>query len=226
MPHMNKKPLERKRTFVHTPFSHSTLKLEWKISQCENTRVFVSLPVSAWPKSLLQIDFKKHENVWTDLKKHSRTSPDVNFKEFSLTKQKNLTYNGLWVNKENQFLKKKVRSKSEKKKQKINVKMPHVNKTTSEKWKFISNKKQSLEWSVNGLKKNHLEKNPIQKIEKTVKIRVKLPHVNKKPLPRNQIFVQTPFSHSTLKLECKISGSKTTCFFAPFPVSTWPKSLL
>ena len=50
---------------------------------------------------------------------------------------------------------------------------------------------------------NHLEKNPIQKIEKTVKIRVKLPHVNKKPLPGNRIFVQTPFSHSTLKLERK-----------------------
>ena len=50
---------------------------------------------------------------------------------------------------------------------------------------------------------NQLEKNPIKKIEKTVKFRVKLPHVNKKPLPKNQIFVQTPFSHSTLKLERK-----------------------
>ena len=50
---------------------------------------------------------------------------------------------------------------------------------------------------------NHLEKNPIQKIEKTVKIRVKLRHVNKKPLPKNRIFVQTPFLHSTLKLERK-----------------------
>ena len=50
---------------------------------------------------------------------------------------------------------------------------------------------------------NHLEKNPIQKIEKTAKIRVKLPHVNKKPLPRNRIFVRTPFSPSTLKLEQK-----------------------
>ena len=50
---------------------------------------------------------------------------------------------------------------------------------------------------------NYLEKNPIQKIEKTVKIRVKLPHVNKKPLPRNRIFVQTAFCHSTLKLERK-----------------------
>ena len=50
---------------------------------------------------------------------------------------------------------------------------------------------------------NHLDKNPMQKIEKTVKIKMKLPHVNKKQLARNQIFVQTPFSHSTLKLERK-----------------------
>ena len=49
---------------------------------------------------------------------------------------------------------------------------------------------------------NHLEKNPIQKIE-TVKIKVQLPHVNKKPLARKRIFVQTPFSHSTLNLERK-----------------------
>ena len=63
---------------------------------------------------------------------------------------------------------------------------------------------------------NHLEKNPIQKIEKTVKIRVKLPHVNKKPLPRNRIFVQTPFSHSTLKLERKKSRCKTTRFSLHF----------
>ena len=32
---------------------------------------------------------------------------------------------------------------------------------------------------------NHLEKNPVQKIEKTVKIRVKLPHVNKKIIHKN-----------------------------------------
>ena len=36
---------------------------------------------------------------------------------------------------------------------------------------------------MNGLG-NHLEKNPIQKIEKTVKNKVKLPHVNKKPVAR------------------------------------------
>ena len=49
----------------------------------------------------------------------------------------------------------------------------------------------------------HLEKNPIQIIEKTVKIKMKLPHVNKKPLARKRIFVQIPFSHSALNLEQK-----------------------
>ena len=60
---------------------------------------------------------------------------------------------------------------------------------------------------------NHLEKNPIQKIEKTVKIKVKLPPVNKKLLARKRIFVQTPFSHSALNLEQNISRRKTTRFF-------------
>ena len=66
--------------------------------------------------------------------------------------------------------------------------------------------------------KNYLEKNAIQKIEKkTVKIRVKLPRVNKKPLPRNRIFVQTPFSHSTLKLERKkIYVAKPLAFWLHF----------
>ena len=36
---------------------------------------------------------------------------------------------------------------------------------------------------------NHLEKNQIQKIEKTVKIEVKSPHVNKNPPARKLIFV-------------------------------------
>ena len=55
------------------------------------------------------------------------------------------------------------------------------------------------EWIGNTIKK----KNPIQKIEKTVKIKVKLPHVNKKSLAKKRIFVQKPFSYSTLKLERK-----------------------
>ena len=46
---------------------------------------------------------------------------------------------------------------------------------------------------------NQLEKKSDPKeIEKTVKINVKLPHVNKEPPARKRIFVQTPFSHSTL----------------------------
>ena len=54
---------------------------------------------------------------------------------------------------------------------------------------------------MNGLGKR-LRKNPIQKLKKKpVKFTVKLPHVNKKSLARKRIFVQTAFSHSTLKLE-------------------------
>ena len=68
--------------------------------------------------------------------------------------------------------------------------------------------------------KNQLEKNPIQKIEKKVNIKVKLPHVNKKPLARKRTFVQTPFSHSTLKLERKkFHAAKPLAFFAPLPDS-------
>ena len=54
-----------------------------------------------------------------------------------------------------------------------------------------------------------------KKSKKTVKIRVKLPHVNKKPLARKQIFVQTQFSHSTLKLE-KIHAAKPLAFSLHF----------
>ena len=44
---------------------------------------------------------------------------------------------------------------------------------------------------------NHLEKNRIQKIEKTVKIKVKLPHVNKKNHLRENEFL---FKHRFLTL--------------------------
>ena len=68
LPHVNKKQLARKRIFVQTPFSHSTLNLERKLSRRKTTRFFAPFPVSAWPKSQLKFDFKNHENVWTDLK--------------------------------------------------------------------------------------------------------------------------------------------------------------
>ena len=66
----------------------------------------------------------------------------------------------------------------------------------------------SCEW----IAKNHLEKTPIQKIEKTVKIRVKLPHVNKKPLARKRIFVQTQISHSTLLERKKFTPQNHSLF--------------
>ena len=67
--------------------------------------------------------------------------------------------------------------------------------------------------------KTILKKKSIQKIEKKVKINVKLPHVNKKPLPIKRICVLTPYSHSTIKLERKNLRRKATRFFALFPVS-------
>ena len=69
-------------------------------------------------------------------------------------------------------------------------------------------------------------KNPIQEIEKTVKIKVKLPHVNKKPLVRKRIFVRTPFSNSTSKLERKKftpqnhSLLRSTSFFGETKITT------
>ena len=91
-------------------------------------------------------------------------------------------------------------------------------KTTSKKCKIDSNKELGLELPMTGLGKP-FRKNSDEKIEMTAKIKVKLPHVNKKPLARNQIFAQTPFSHCTLKLERKSFTPKnhsrfrsTSCF--------------
>ena len=67
---------------------------------------------------------------------------------------------------------------------------------------------------------NHLEKNSVKKLKKTVKCKVKLPYVNKKTTNEKKNFcVQTSFSHSTVKLSAKTSRRKTTRFFAPIPVS-------
>ena len=98
---------------------------------------------------------------------------------------------------------KKIKSKNKKKNRKSMSKCRMwAKKPLARNENSIQTKKLGLEWAVNGLGKP-FRKNAIQKIEKTVKIRVKLPHVNKKPLPRNRIFVQTPFSHSSLKWERK-----------------------
>ena len=67
---------------------------------------------------------------------------------------------------------------------------------------------------MNGLVKP-LRKKSDRKIDKTVKIKVKLPHVNKKPLARKRIFVQTPYSHSTLEIN-KIHAAKPLAFSLHF----------
>ena len=61
-----------------------------------------------------------------------------------------------------------------------------------------------------------VRKNLIKKIEKTVKIKVRLPHVNKKPVARKRIFVETPFSHSTLNREKKFHAAKPLAFSLHF----------
>ena len=69
---------------------------------------------------------RNHSENLTSSAKLSRTCPDVQFKEFSLTKQKNLDQE--WPMSE---LRKPFSKKSDqkiRKKQKINVKKPHVNK--------------------------------------------------------------------------------------------------
>ena len=69
-------------------------------------------------------------------KKQSRTNPDVKFKELLLTNKK-LYRERTMSELGKPFQKKQIKIKKGKKKHKINVKMPHVNKkTTSEKWKF------------------------------------------------------------------------------------------
>ena len=77
---------------------------------------------------------------------------------------------------------------------------------------------------MNGLGKRFRKKID-QKIEKkTVKIGVKLPHVNKKPIARKLIFVQTPFSHST-KIRAKIiHAAKPLAFSLHFLFRREPNS--
>ena len=65
---------------------------------------------------------------------------------------------------------------------------------------------------MNGLRKPFTKKSGA-KSEKTVKIKVKLPHLNEKLLARKRIFVQTPFSHSALNLERKNFTPQNHSFF-------------
>ena len=57
----------------------------------------------------------------------------------------------------------------------------------------------NYEW----IEKKTFRKSDPKKEKKQVKIKMKLPHANKKSLARKRNFVQTPFSHSTLKSKQK-----------------------
>ena len=61
--------MRRFNTKNSTPFSHSTLKLERKKFTPQNHSFSRSASCFGGPKSLLQFDFKNHENEWTDLEK-------------------------------------------------------------------------------------------------------------------------------------------------------------
>ena len=58
--HKHKKSQSTKFFFKH----RSSIYFKFGAKKCrKTTRLFA---VSAWPKSPLQFDFKKHENEWTD----------------------------------------------------------------------------------------------------------------------------------------------------------------
>ena len=62
------------------------------------------------------------------------------------------------------------------------------------------------------------ESNPKNRKE-TVKIEVKMPHMNNRSLARKRIFVQAPFFSLYFEISVKKYHPKTTRFFAPLPDS-------
>ena len=58
-----------------------------------------------------------------------------------------------------------------------------------------------------------IEKIQTKNRRKLTKIKVKLPNVSRKPPARKQIFVQTPFSHTTLNLEKRIHSANHSLSF-------------
>ena len=84
----------------------------------------------------------RNKNLNDEIKKHGRTGPDKQLKTFPLTKQKldlKLTMSEL-----GKPFPRKIRSKIFFKKLKINVKMPHLNKTQKRR-NFVQTKKLGLE---------------------------------------------------------------------------------
>ena len=148
---MTKKIARLQKIFSHINLSLSQKqRYEQKPLSFRSALNFCSAPKSLEIFSLVSFPASKITPIKLIKKKHSRTSPDVQLKEFSLTKQKT-TYNGL-NEMRNPFLKKSDK-KFFKKNKKIGVKLPHVNKkTTSEKSNFCSNTVFSLCFKIRATK--------------------------------------------------------------------------
>ena len=75
------------------------------------------------------------------------------------------------------------------------------------------NKKPDLDWTIHEMRKLFRKKirKKRKKNSRMCQVNVKTPHVNKKPLARKRIFVETSFSYSTLKLE-KIPTARALAF--------------
>ena len=148
-----------------------------------------------------QNEVKRNIFLFDEVKKHSRTSPDEQFKEFSLTKQTSRPKTD-YERTGKTILKKKSDQKNFKKNRKSMSKCRMSKKFTSQKWKFGSYKKLGLEWTMNGLGKPFRKKSD-PKNWKNSKNQSENAACEQKSLARKRIFVQTPFSCSTLKLEQK-----------------------
>ena len=116
--------------------------------------------MNEWTKSSFEV-------VVTSYGRHKKM--DENKKNIAGQVLTNNSKNFYWLNKQRDLqrpmieLEKtisiEIRSKKfQKKKQKIKIKMPQ--KTRSEKWKFGSNKKLGLEWTVNTLRKPNKKSDP------------------------------------------------------------------
>ena len=161
---------------------------------------------------MIVTSYGRNKNLDDEIKKHSGTSPDVQFKKFPLTKQKKLD-----LERTMSELGAPLRKKSDRKIEKtvnIKVKFPYVNKKPLTRiGNLVQAKKLGLERTMNELGKPFRKKSDPRNKKKTLKIKAKLPHVNKKPPARKRFFVQTSFSHSTSKLERKNFTSQTHWFF-------------
>ena len=75
MPHVNKKPLERKQTFVDTPFSHPSKKLEQK-------KTYAAKPLAFSLGFLFQRNQKHYSNLTPKIMKMFdqifKTAPQYN----------------------------------------------------------------------------------------------------------------------------------------------------